>query len=64
MREHLDVINMSKSPGTNEIHPKLMFELGLHLVQVSTKNLNISWNDNRLPEDWNWAHLVSICKKD
>ena len=63
MKEQLDSLNTSKSPGPDEIHPKLQFELRDILTQVLTKIFNKSLDETKLPEDWKLAHIASIFKK-
>ena len=63
VKEQLDSVNTSKSPGPDEIHPKLLFELRDFLTQVLTKFFNKSWDETKLPEDLKLAHIASIFKK-
>ena len=63
VKEQLDSLNTSKSPGPDEIHSKLLFELRDFLTQVLTKIFNTSWDETKLPDDWERAHIDSIFKK-
>ena len=62
VKEQLDSLNTSKSPGPDEIHPKRLFKLRDFLTQVLTKILNKSWDETKLPQDWKLAHIASLFK--
>ena len=63
VKGQLHLLNTSKFPGPDEIHPKLRFELRDFLGQFPTKNFNKSWDETKLPKDWKLAHIASIFKK-
>ena len=51
VKEQLDSLNTSKSPGPDEIQPKLLFEIKDFLTQFLTKITNKSWVGAKLAED-------------
>ena len=64
VKEQLNSLNTSKSPGPDKIHPKLLFELRDFLTQILTKIIfKKSWYETKTPEDWKLIHIASIFKK-
>ena len=63
IREELNRLDTSKLPGTDGVHPRVLFELR----EINLKPLLIifqtSWETNKLPEDWNLANISAIFKK-
>ena len=63
-KEQLDSLNISKSPGPDEVHPKLLFELRDFLTQVLTDILIKCWDETKLRKNWKLAHIASVFKKE
>ena len=63
IREELNRLDTSKLPGTDGVHPRVLFELR----EINLKPLLIifqtSWETSKLPEDWNLANISAIFKK-
>ena len=48
----LNDINVNKSLGPDNLHPKLLFELRNHLVKPLTKLYNLCIEQGIVPQDW------------
>lgn len=59
----LSNINPNKSPGPDEIHPKLVYELRNELAQPLTTLFNGSVISGKYPSDWREATVVPLHKK-
>lgn len=59
----IEKLNISKSPGPDEIHPRILKEtsniIAKPLVLIYNKSLKVG----RLPEDWKKANISAIFKK-
>ena len=54
---------MSKSPGPNQIHAKLLYELREETVGPVTKLFNWSLRRGTVPQEWKNAHVTPLHKK-
>ena len=56
-------INVSKSPGPDEIHPRLLRETANVLAKPLSIIYNSSLRTERLPDQWKDAHISAMFKK-
>ena len=56
-------INVNKSLGPDNLHPKLLLELRNHLVKPLTKLYNLCIEQGIVPQDWKVANVVPLFKK-
>ena len=59
----LDKINVGKSLGPDDIHPKLLYELRHELLEPLTKLFNLTIATGIIPQDWRDANVSPIFKK-
>ena len=63
IREKLNRLDTSKSPGPDGIHPRVLFELREFILKPLLIIFQTSWELNKLPEDWKLANISAIFKK-
>ena len=63
MYEALNSLNISKSPGPDEIHPRILKELAKELSKPLTMLFNKSIKDGKIPDIWKIAEVRPIYKK-
>jgi len=63
VRKKLDSLKASKSPGPDDIHAKLLYELRNELVSPITKIFNLSLKTGIIPQDWKDANVSPLFKK-
>ena len=56
-------MKINKSPGSDEIHPKLLYELRLYITKPLAKLFNLSLKYGVVPEDWRNANVTPLFKK-
>ena len=61
--EKLKKINVNKSSGPDEIHPRILYELRSELAYPLVKIFNLSIRSEELPGDWRSANITAIYKK-
>ena len=61
--EKLEKLKINKSPGPDEIHPKLLYELRLYITKPLAKLFNLSLKYGVVPEDWRNANVTPLFKK-
>ena len=54
---------MNKSPGSDDLHPKLLFELRNQLVSPLTKLFKLSLETGIVPQEWKEARVSPLFKK-
>ncbi len=59
----LSEINVNKSPGLDDLHPKLLFELRHQLVSPLTKLFKLSLENGIVPQEWKEARVSPLFKK-
>jgi hypothetical protein len=59
----LTELNINKSQGVDDLHPKLLFELRNKLVKPLTELFNLSLKTGKLPQDWKDANVTPLFKK-
>jgi len=59
----LSRINVGKSMGPDDIHPKLLYELRYELLEPLTRLFNLSVTKGEIPQDWRDANVSPIFKK-
>ena len=59
----LSEINVNKSAGPDNIHPKLLYELRNELVSSLTELFRLSLSSHTVPTDWKEANVVPLFKK-
>ena len=59
----LGKLKVDKSPGGDNIHPKLLFELRLVLAEPIAKLFNKSLSTGEVPTDWKNATVTALFKK-
>jgi len=59
----LSEINVNKSPGSDDLHPKLLFELRHQLVSPLTKLFKLSLETGIVPQEWKEARVSPLFKK-
>ena len=63
MHQALKSLNVSKSPGPDEIHPRILKELSYELSKPLTMLFNKSIHDGKIPDKWKIAEVRPIFKK-
>uniref|UniRef100_A0A8D0DX11 Reverse transcriptase domain-containing protein n=1 Tax=Salvator merianae TaxID=96440 RepID=A0A8D0DX11_SALMN len=63
VREHLANLNVFKSPGPDELHPRVLKELADIIAEPLSVIFENSWITGEVPEDWRRANVVPIFKK-
>ena len=61
--EKLNKINVNKCQGSDEIHPKLLFELRNQIVKPLTVLFRLSLQSGLVPQDWREANVAPLHKK-
>lgn len=56
-------LNVNKSPGSDGLHPKLLFELRKEIAMPLTSIYNKSIKQGIVPGDWKYAEVTPIFKK-
>ena len=56
-------MNKLKSPGLDELHPRVLKELAEELSELLSIIFLKSWEMGEMQDDWRRAHVVPIFKK-
>ena len=59
----LNKFNISKSPGPDGIHPRVLFELRYELLEALNILFESSYKLGKLPDEWKFGHVTAVCKK-
>ena len=63
MHIELNSLKVSKSPGPDNIHPRILYELRSEIVQPLKMLFEASYKLNQLPADWKSGYITAIFKK-
>ncbi|XP_073499882.1 inaD-like protein isoform X2 [Phyllobates terribilis] len=63
VREYLANINEFKSPGPDELHPRVLKEIVEEILEPLSIIFENSWRTGEVPEDWRRTNVVPIFKK-
>ncbi|CAM5162260.1 unnamed protein product [Natator depressus] len=63
VKNYLDKLDVFKSPGPDEMHPRILKELTEEISEPLTIIFEKSWKTEEIPEDWKRANIVPIYKK-
>jgi len=59
----LSKLNISKSPGPDGIHPRMLKELACELCEPLAIIFNTSMRQGKIPDDWKLADVTAVYKK-
>ena len=62
IREQIKMLDVNKSFGPDEIHPRMLVELVDHLAEPLAIIMNKSLSSGTVPNDWKIAHVTPIYK--
>ena len=63
VKKKLDKLNISKSPGPDRVHPRVLKEVSKSLCIPLAKIFDTSIRTGQIPEDWKCAYITAIFKK-
>ena len=63
IKKKLDKLNISKSPGPDGIHPRILKELSNTISTPLSVIFQTSIDTGELPEDWKCANITALSKK-
>ena len=63
VEKEIEKLNVDKSMGPDEIHPRLLKELVAFVAEPLTRLFNKTINQGCIPDDWKKAHVSAIYKK-
>ena len=59
----LSELNVNKSPGSDGLHPKFLFEIRKEISKPLARIYNLSVLQGKVPTDWKYAEVTPIFKK-
>uniref|UniRef100_A0A8C0JDI9 Uncharacterized protein n=1 Tax=Chelonoidis abingdonii TaxID=106734 RepID=A0A8C0JDI9_CHEAB len=63
VKNYLDKLDVFKSPGADEMHPRILKELTEEISEPLAIIFEKSWKTGDIPEDWKRAKIVIILKE-
>ena len=63
VKKKLKTLNINKSCGPDDIHPKLLFELADLICEPLSILLKLSLKSGKVPREWKLANVVPVFKK-
>ncbi|CAM4607923.1 unnamed protein product [Lepidochelys olivacea] len=63
VRDYLEKLDMHKSMGPDELHPRVLKELAAVIAEPLAIIFENSWRTGEVPDDWKKANVVPIFKK-
>ncbi|KGL80459.1 RNA-directed DNA polymerase from mobile element jockey, partial [Tinamus guttatus] len=63
VREHLRKLDIHKSMGSDEMHPRVLRELADAIAKPLSIIFERSWRMGEVPEDWKKANVMPVFKK-
>ena len=63
VRNGLESLKKSSSPGVDTVHPFILQEARNELVQPLTRLFQLSLDQGRIPQEWKLANVTPIFKK-
>ena len=62
--QKMDNINITKSPGPDSIHPRILYEIRHEIMQPLYVLFNTSYQLGKIPTEWKTSNIVPIYKKE
>ena len=63
VEKKLSKLNVNKSPGSDDFHPKFLYEIRKEISKPLADIYNLSLRQGIVPKDWKHTVVTPICKK-